>query len=159
MQLKKYLNDNKKRIGSHKTSSGLLIFNKINGKNIDLYPDTIDYKYGIYIFELFEDPSWSEILIRRGDKYEILEMQGKGSLMNIMIELIAYFHRHPDVPKELYPIYVEVVTSVYNDNRHWYAAYNLKKKRRIDTYGDWHCNDTKYRFIVDSEGEIGGSIN
>jgi hypothetical protein len=133
--LKNYLVDKNVALDRENYSIGNLnIFNEINNKNIDLYDQDKDYKYGIYSFRGINTPAFSEILIRRGDEYEILGMLNEGDLMDIMIKLIAYFYRYPDIPKELFPLYVDVVSRIYNLNHHWEGAFNVKKKRDISEY-------------------------
>jgi hypothetical protein len=132
----------------------LIIFNEISGKNIDIEPEAHAYKYGIYSFKGIETPNFYEILIRRGEEYEILGVLGGKSLMEIIKDLISYFDRYPEVPQRLFPLYVNAVTKVYNANSHWEGAYNVKKKRDISEYGDFTDSDTIYRIIEDSDGQI-----
>jgi hypothetical protein len=154
-ELKQYLVDKDVAWDQNSYNSGMLnIRNEIRKENIDTNPKYKDYKYGIYSFWGDMTPIFSEILIRRGNKYEILGMLSGKSLMEIMTELIAYFYRYPEVPKQLFPLYVDAVSRVYRINSHWEGAFNVKKKRDISEYGKELSNDTIYRLIEDSEGQI-----
>jgi hypothetical protein len=160
MHLKNYLVDRKAGWNLDSYHPGMLnILNEINNKNIDTHPEVREYKYGIYSFWGDQLPAFYEILIRRGDKYEILGMLNDRSMMETMTKLMAYFYRNPDVPKELFPLYVDAVYRVYNLNFHWEGAYNVKKKRNIEEYGQYSERDTQYRIIEDSEGDIHISID
>ncbi len=153
MRLKHYLVDKKAASNRDNYSPfNLIIFNEINGENIDQHPEIRAYKYGIYSFKGLEAPNYQEVLIRCGDEYEILGMLNDKSLEETLIKLIAYFYRYPEVPKELFPLYVDAVLRVYNLNFHWEEAFNVKKKRPITEYGKFSEKDTRYRIVEDSDG-------
>jgi hypothetical protein len=148
--LKQYLVD--KRISGFPEAydaGNLSILNLISMEYVEDNPQAGEYKYGIYSFCGDMVHGYSYILMRRNDEYEILEMSdmwnGK-SLIEIMIELIAYFYRHPDVPNLLFPLYVEAVSYVDYENSHWEIA------QGIDIDAD-HPKESIYRLIEKSNGE------
>jgi hypothetical protein len=137
-------------------SGGLNILNMISMNLISEDPPTAEYKFGIYCFWGNMFPILSEILIRRGDEYEILEMVNGNSLMEIMTELIAYFDRHPEVNRYLFPLYVDAVSRVYFENSHWLGANGLDAKgdrTSVSKYGKL-SNDSIYKFIEATKGEF-----
>ncbi len=154
--LKHYLVDKGAIEGNREQYSpfNLIIFNEINNQNVDRPCESRVYEYGIYSFKGIETPNYYDILIRRGNEYEILGVLNDRSLMETMTKLIAYFYRYPEVPKELFPLYVDAVSNVYNRNSHWEGAFNMKKKRGISEYGSYSDKDTIYRIIEDSGGQL-----
>ncbi len=59
-------------------------------------------------------------------------------LTKIIIELVAYFRKHQDVPKALFPLYVDAVSRVFYNNSHYDKEY------------DNRSNKERYFIITDS---------
>jgi hypothetical protein len=123
----------------------LIIRDIISMKNLSDNSVNENDDFGIYDFRSEKQIlDYSLIFIRDGDEFEILDLINKNR-SKIKSELKTYFHRHPEVPKKLFRLYVDAVLRVKREYLHLERIWGI----RIEKDG---LNDDNYRFINKSSG-------
>ncbi len=96
----------------------------------------------LWIYDFYDKGQFykfSLILIRNGDEYEILDIINMNR-SQIRAKLKNYFHRHPDVSKNLFPVYANALNFLRKEHSLIARTWDIRIEKDDN-------NNSIYRYI------------